>query len=283
MRQHSGQALTNWVIVVAFVALTAAGGFALLGQSSSAQGGRLAASLVGENIERQAIDSDRLPGADALRLGNYPGQTSATDYARGLVEGIYQNLLDELSLFLTPLETLAALYALGEMLVEDLAGTAQKLVDELLLEPLDKLANGTPYEQGYVIGSQITPTKALSVVSKLAAVGAVVAPAKRLSKQVVIGQFKPTSSKDLSYIALADKLGARYFSVPEKAWNKMTPDQRLAANRKFLDRAIQRGDEIVLATPYFNAPKGSYFHKEVQHLIKRGYRFSKDGRRAIPK
>ena len=279
--RQSGQSTINWLIAVAFVAVAAAGGFALFGQGSADQGARLADALAGHNAAVQTAAADA-PARPATPIADYQSHGSAVAYAQGLVNGIYQAVLDDLSVFLTPLETLAALYALAEMLVEDVVGTAQKIVDELLLEPLDTLVNGSAYDRGFVVGSQITPTKAVSVVSKLAVVGAVVAPAKRLSKQVVIGQFKPTSPKDLPYHDLADKLGARYFDIPKKAWDKMTHDQRVAANKLFLDRAIARGDEIILATPYFNAPKGSFFHMEVQHLVDRGYRFSKDGRRAIP-
>ncbi len=67
--------------------------------------------------------------------------------------------------------------------------------------------------------------------------GAGTAPGK-----TVLGHFP-------AYVEKATELGARRFNVPTKVWDRMTPAQQWAANRKFLDRMIARGDDIVLATP----------------------------------
>ena len=85
-----------------------------------------------------------------------------------------------------------------------------------------------------------------------------------------------------TYVEKANELGARYFEVPRDAWDRMTPEQQIDANLKFLDRAVARGDEILLSTPVGLAQKGSFYDRELRHLASKGYRFSADGLRAIP-
>ena len=83
------------------------------------------------------------------------------------------------------------------------------------------------------------------------------------------------------YVDMAESLGARVFKVPEKIWNSMSPEQRWAANQRFLDRAIARGDEIVLATPIERARPNSFFVRELEYLREMGYVPSIDGSRMI--
>jgi hypothetical protein len=62
----------------------------------------------------------------------------------------------------------------------------------------------------------------------------------------------------------------------------MTPAEQWAANVKFLDRTIARGDNIILANPVKNINNVSgYFRKELDYLIGKGYRLSKDGTQLI--
>jgi hypothetical protein len=79
------------------------------------------------------------------------------------------------------------------------------------------------------------------------------------------------------YIELADQLAARRFSIPVNIWNSMTPEQQWAANVKFLDRMISRGDNIVLSTSAFNAKAGTTFYRELQYLYSKGYKVSSGG------
>jgi RHS repeat-associated protein len=83
------------------------------------------------------------------------------------------------------------------------------------------------------------------------------------------------------YVDMAESLGARVFKVPEKIWNSMSPEQRWAANQRFLDRAMARGDEIVLATPIQRARPNSFFVRELEYLREMGYVPSIDGSRMI--
>ncbi len=87
----------------------------------------------------------------------------------------------------------------------------------------------------------------------------------------VLGKFP-------EYLQLAEKLGANKFSIPMKIWNKMTPVQQWAANTKFLDRAIQRGDKILLAQRVTNLKNVTGFlRKELNYLMERGYKLNKHG------
>lgn len=84
------------------------------------------------------------------------------------------------------------------------------------------------------------------------------------------------------YVNKANELGAKRFSIPEKIWNAMSKAEQWAANQKFLDRAIARGDEFVLATPLDKVRAGSYFERELQYLFSKGYQLADDGARLIP-
>jgi len=57
----------------------------------------------------------------------------------------------------------------------------------------------------------------------------------------------------------------------------MSDAERWAANVKFLDRMIARGDEIILATRADLARAGSDFAKELKYLVESGFKISKDG------
>jgi len=83
------------------------------------------------------------------------------------------------------------------------------------------------------------------------------------------------------YTNLAESLGANRFNIPGRIWEGMSDPQRWAANQKFLDRMISRGDDIVLATPLDKVRPGSYFEQELEYLAEKGYQLSSDGSRLI--
>ncbi len=58
----------------------------------------------------------------------------------------------------------------------------------------------------------------------------------------------------------------------------MTPADQWAANKKFLDRMILRGDKIRLATPLNKIKPGSFFGKELNYLFDLGYKVNEDGK-----
>lgn len=83
------------------------------------------------------------------------------------------------------------------------------------------------------------------------------------------------------YLEKASELGARRFSVPPEVWAKMTDAERWAANQKFLDRLILRGDEVILSTPAGRAIPGSSFARELEYLQSQGYRLVDNGTRLV--
>jgi len=105
--------------------------------------------------------------------------------------------------------------------------------------------------------------------------GKPVTPAKRASGETVLGRYP-------RYVELSDELNARRFQIPDEVWKRMTPDEMWAANRRFLDRTIARGDDIILATPIKDVPPTSVFAKELRYMRSKGYRVSEDGKRLLP-
>jgi hypothetical protein len=60
----------------------------------------------------------------------------------------------------------------------------------------------------------------------------------------------------------------------------MTSEAQWAANQKFLDRVIQRGDNVRLSVNVLdkkNISPDSYLVKELEYLQQHGYKISKDG------
>ena len=84
------------------------------------------------------------------------------------------------------------------------------------------------------------------------------------------------------YVELAEEIGARYFNVPSNIWAKMSPSEQWAANVKFLDRMIARGDKIVLATQVKSIKEvtGAY-RQELDYLVSKGYKLTSDGLRLV--
>jgi hypothetical protein len=85
-----------------------------------------------------------------------------------------------------------------------------------------------------------------------------------------------------AYKDTAERLGGRHFNVPSSVWNRLTAAEQWAANKKFLDRLIARGDTVILATPMMDVRAGSSFARELDYLIERGYRIAEDGTRMLP-
>jgi RHS repeat-associated protein len=83
------------------------------------------------------------------------------------------------------------------------------------------------------------------------------------------------------YLELGEQLGAKTFNIPDAVWNTLTEDQKWAANIRFLNRAISRGDRIVLSNSAFEAKAGTYFYRELQYLYSKGYKVASNGMELI--
>ena len=138
-------------------------------------------------------------------------------------------------------------------------------------------ATGDP-STALAVGTGVSLATDLAVGTRAAAgtrgVAKSVAPAKRASNQTVLGSYP-------DYVKLSDKLGARRFEIPMDAWNRMSPAERWIANKKFLDRMISKGDEIILSNPAHSAQRGKTFFREIEYLKSQGYRVSNDGLRML--
>ena len=101
-------------------------------------------------------------------------------------------------------------------------------------------------------------------------------------KEGVQNNGKTVLGKFPDYLNFAEEIGAKRFNIPTKTWNKMTKAEQWAANTKFLNRMIKRGDDVILSNPVKNLNDVSgAFRKELNYLIKKGFRLSKDGRKMI--
>ena len=62
----------------------------------------------------------------------------------------------------------------------------------------------------------------------------------------------------------------------------MSEAEQWAANQKFLNRLIARGDKIILSNPVSNINKVTgAFRKELNYLIEKGYRINSNGTQLI--
>ncbi len=86
------------------------------------------------------------------------------------------------------------------------------------------------------------------------------------SNKKVIGHYP-------EYVEMSKELNVKPFSVPDKYWNRMTPTEQWAANQKFLERAIKKGADFILATPPDKVRLGSFLEKEINFLLHNGYIF----------
>jgi len=86
-----------------------------------------------------------------------------------------------------------------------------------------------------------------------------------------------------AYVIEAGKTGAKIFSMPSKVYEAMSVGERWATNAKFLDRGISAGAEFQLATPATAIRRGSTLAREVQYLLDRGYAWSSDFSKLVPK
>lgn len=90
--------------------------------------------------------------------------------------------------------------------------------------------------------------------------------------KIVLGHFP-------AYIALAIEISAELFNMPQDEWDRLDDAGRWEANRKFLDDAIDRGDEIVLSTT--RVKRGSWFERELRYLAGKGYTPARSGERTV--
>ena len=119
----------------------------------------------------------------------------------------------------------------------------------------------------YVTG----PESVLKEVQQVAKVTEVAEVAEKIEKGTVVlgrvGEYEP----------LAQKMGAKYFHIANSVWEKMNDAQRWAKNVEFLDKAIANGNKIILSNSANSLKAGTFFAREVEYLIGKGYKIAADG------
>jgi hypothetical protein len=84
------------------------------------------------------------------------------------------------------------------------------------------------------------------------------------------------------YLDLGARTGAHTFSLSDEVFNALSPEEQWVTIRRFLDRAVERGSEVRLATPLDAIRPGSFLEREVQYLFKNGFVPSADGTMLVP-
>ena len=90
--------------------------------------------------------------------------------------------------------------------------------------------------------------------------------------KIVVGHFP-------EYLSLAAEIGAEVFNIPKDEWDRLDDAARWTANRRFLDDAIARDDEIVLSTT--DVRRGTWFERELRYLASKGYTATRSGGRTV--
>lgn len=130
-------------------------------------------------------------------------------------------------------------------------------------------------DEAIEVGQFVAAAKKAEKASSGAAGRVLLAPAKRNSGVTVIGRYP-------DYVKLSDKLNARRFEIPVDKWKRMSPTEQWAANQKFLDRTIARGDKIRLASTVDKATDSSSYLKELKYFFSKGYKLDSTGTILIP-
>lgn len=108
----------------------------------------------------------------------------------------------------------------------------------------------------------------------------------QLSAEQILTQYNdpganPTAGKTVlgsgpQYIKKAQEMNANYLKVPDQIYDTLEESGKFwEVNKQFLDKAIERGDEIVFATNPYNP--GANFQKELDYLINLGFEITEKG------
>lgn len=86
------------------------------------------------------------------------------------------------------------------------------------------------------------------------------------SGKTVLGHY------DAGYIDKAKKMGASYFDVGDK-WNKLSEAERKFANKHFIDKISDKGDQVYLSNPIKTIRPGSSLENEIGWLKDNAYQW----------
>ena len=189
--RQRGQTFTECLIIVASVALIAMLGFSAMSNGIGGQSASMAEALAGGARAEQPIFSAPPPEStlddfdrDVATQPESPQEddedaAGSLAFAQGFASGLIDALWEELGALLSPIDTALALAELVQLLATDFIETIELLYDELIAGPISTLFSGTDYERGIIVGGQVSPFKAVSVLAKITGAEALVAAAKR--------------------------------------------------------------------------------------------------------
>ena len=290
-RRHRGQTFTECLVILVSIALIAMLGFSAMSSGIGAQSASMAEALAGgaNAAETRSVsppdstqpalddfDRDVDTQPDPQPEDNEAGSLA---FAQGFVSGLFDTLWEELSALLSPIETARALAELVRLFATEFTETVQLLYDELIVGPLSTLFNGTDYERGIVVGNQVSPLKAVSVLAKASGAAVLVGAAKRAEDADGIPRINGKRPQNYRYAGDEHPAGVRFndrgfpdfspYSRGEVRLDGLTGDydhDARLANKKFgLDRTpdgyvwhhVEDGRTMQLV------PQG--IHHEVKH------------------
>jgi len=186
-----GQSLIECLLIVAGITFFALLGFSALNNGIGAQSSAMADALAGNSSSAEFSFGDTNDAAGAPLL-DFDSELLATKppigaaraegisaFNQGVVAGLIDTLLEDLSALLNPVDTALAIAELGRLLATDLVATVKLLYEELIASQIDTLVNGSDYNRGFVLGNQVSAIKAVSVLGKASSAAVLVGAAKK--------------------------------------------------------------------------------------------------------
>lgn len=215
-------------------------------QGSTANGG-------GSSPSPATPGSSRSPGGAAP-----PANESSIAFAQGFASGLIDTLYEELSALLSPFETAQALAELLRLLATDFIATIKLLFDELVVQQLDKLFNGSDYERGFVIGNQASPLKALSVLAKASGAVGLVGIVQRVEGAEGIARINDRRPINYKYAGKTHPSGIRFNA---KGFPDFSPYAKSEVNLNNLTGNYKKDAALANAAAGLKkTPKGYVWH-----------------------
>ena len=221
-RQQRGQSFSEVLLILVSVALIAMLGFSAMSSGIGSQSASMAGALAGGTPEPEtefakiARESGiGLADFDSIDRKQGPTDTGVEGsqsiaFAQGLAAGLIETLREELGALLSPIDTAVALAELGKQLITDFAATTKLLYEELVVKQFDKLVNGSNFDRGFVVGNQVSPFKAVSVLAKVTGASALVGIAKRVEELDDIPRINGRRPRNYRYAGKTHPSGVKF-------------------------------------------------------------------------
>jgi hypothetical protein len=208
------------------------------------------------------------PGGTLLAMGEAIIQPMIDDWNAGRYGEVFGRGIFEIGMIFVPGDEVGKAGWIGRL---------DAMTPDEIIAALSKVDKLTPDEVAALLAriDRLTPDQAAQILAKadnltpdqIAALTDIIVRAATKNPgagTTVLGHFP-------AYVDLAKQLNANYLDFPPGTWDVLTDAQRWAINQKFIDDAIARGDDFILATPPNAVRPGSYLDREIQYLLSQGY------------